>query len=68
MAPMMPMSMPDATMAGMMGTKTSERTLMARWRALPLLAAASFASSLDAADTPDWAMKASKTLLTVPVP
>ena len=30
-ASMMPMRKPDATMAGMMGTKMSPRVLMARW-------------------------------------
>lgn len=56
---MMSMSIPDATMAGMMGTKTSERTLMARWNALPWLAAASLASALEAAVTPDCLMNSS---------
>lgn len=65
---MMPMSMPDATMAGMMGTKTSERTLMARWKTLPCLAASSFASALLTAVMPPWLMNSSYTLSTVPVP
>ena len=52
MAPMMPMSMPEATMAGMIGTNTSESTLMARWKALPFWATSSFCSSLVAAVTP----------------
>ena len=49
---MMPMSIPDATMAGMIGTNTSESTLMARWKALPFWATYSFCSSLVAAVTP----------------
>ena len=63
-----PMSRPEATMAGMMGTKTSPSALMARWNGLALAAAAALASSFELAEMPARAMNSSKTLLTVPVP
>ena len=44
-ASMMPMRKPDATMAGMMGTKMSPRVLMARWYHGALAAAACLTSS-----------------------
>ena len=49
MALMMPKSKPEATMAGMMGTKMSPRTLMAFMKGFCCSAAASLASSLEAA-------------------
>ena len=63
-----PMSRPEATMAGMMGTKTSPSALMARWKGLAFCAAACLTSSFEAAETPASLMNSSYTLLTVPVP
>ena len=68
MALMMPMSMPDATMAGMMGTNTSESTLMARMKPFCCWAAASLASALLAAEMLPCLQNSSYTLSTVPVP
>ena len=57
---MMPRSRPEATMAGMMGTKTSPRSLMARMRGLVCCcAAASLASALVAAEMCPRAMNSS---------
>ena len=64
----MPIRKPDATIAGMIGTKMSPRVLIARWNQLPFCAACALASSLLTADAPDCAMNCSNTLLTVPVP
>ncbi len=65
---MIPMSMPEATIAGMIGTKTSERTLMAAMNLFWFWAAASLTSALLAAVMPPWLMNSSYTLSTVPVP
>ena len=67
-ASMMPIRKPEATMAGMMGTKMSPRVLMARWYQGARAAAACFTSSLLPPSMPASRIKASYTLFTVPVP
>ncbi len=64
----MPIRKPDATIAGMIGTKISPSVLIARWNQLPFRAPCAFASSLLTAAAPDCAMNSSYTLFTVPVP
>ena len=56
---MIPSSRPEATMAGMMGTKTSPSTLIARIKMFCCCAAASLTSALVAASTPLSAMNSS---------
>ena len=65
---MIPMRKPLATIAGMMGTKMSPRSLIALMKTFCFCAAASFASALELAVIPASEMNSSKTLLTVPVP
>lgn len=59
---------PEATMAGMMGTKISPSVLMARWYHGALEAAACLTSSLLAPVIPARAVNSSYTLFTMPVP
>ena len=65
---MIPIRNPLATMAGMIGTKMSPRSLIALINIFCFCTAASLASALELAVTPETAMNSSKTLLTVPVP
>ena len=65
---MIPMRKPLATIAGMIGTKISPSSLIARMNTFCFCAAASFASAFELAVMPAMAMNSSNTLLTVPVP
>ena len=46
------MKRPVATIAGMIGTKTSPKVRIARWKALPCLAASAFCSPVVAVGKP----------------
>ena len=65
---MIPIRKPLATIAGMIGTKMSPRSLTALINMFCFCAAASFASALELAVIPAMEMNSSNTLLTVPVP
>ena len=56
---MMPIKKPDATIAGMIGTKISPNVFIARWNQLPLAAPYALASSLLTAAAPDCAINSS---------
>ena len=65
---MIPIRKPLATIAGMIGTKMSPRSLMAFINQFCFSAAASFASAFVLAVMPAIAINSSNTLLMVPVP
>ncbi len=67
-ASMIPIRKPLATIAGIIGTKTSPKVLIARLNRFCLAAAAALASSFDAAVRPEMAINSSYTLFTTPVP
>ncbi len=58
-ASIIPIRKPLATIAGIMGTKTSPKVLMARLKIFCLAAAAALTSSFDAAVRPEMAMNSS---------
>ena len=65
---MMPIRKPLATIAGIMGTKMSPRSLIARMSTFCLRAAASLASAFVLAVMLPMSINSSNTLFTVPVP
>ena len=65
---MIPIRNPEATMAGMIGTKISPKVFINLWNTFVLAAAAAFASSFVAPDIPATFINSSYTLSTVPVP
>ena len=66
--PSNPFKRPLATIAGMIGTKTSPRVFIALKKKFCFDAAACFTSSLVASETPASCMNSAYTLFTVPVP
>ena len=54
-----PIRKPDATIAGMIGTKMSPSVLIKRWKGFPLLAASFLTSSFVAAEIPAIAINSS---------
>ena len=65
---MIPIRNPEATMAGMIGTKISPNVFINLWNIFVLAAAADFAYSFVAPDIPATFINSSYTLSTVPVP
>ena len=65
---MIPIKKPLATMAGIIGTKISPSSLIARMNQFCFSAAASFASAFELAVIPAMSINSANTLFTVPVP